>query len=224
MHFSGGARVPYDGRMVGIQGLDPLGVVHASLGLLAVALGLAVVAMRKGTAAHRRAGLLYAIVMVLLNATALMIYELFGGFGPFHVLALVSLATVTAGVVPVWFRPRGWLDLHARFMSWSYAGLVAALFSEIGARLPGVGFTTGVVVPTAAVMLVASFLIHRRIPGLITRIALAALIVNGGTGHAAVVFEQVSPGCDAIQRITTKTGIGRRIPASLRSRKRRTGF
>jgi uncharacterized protein (DUF2141 family)/uncharacterized membrane protein len=172
--------------MVDICGLDPLGAVHASLGLLAVTLGLAVVAMRKGTAAHRRAGLLYAIVMVLLNATALMIYDLFGGFGPFHVLALVSLATVSAGVVPVWLRrPRGWLDLHARFMSWSYAGLVAALFSEIGARVPGVGFTTGVVVPTAAVMLVAALLIHRRIPGLIARIAVAALIVAGGTGRAA---------------------------------------
>jgi uncharacterized protein (DUF2141 family)/uncharacterized membrane protein len=172
--------------MAGIRGLDPIGAVHASLGLLAVTLGLAVVAMRKGTAAHRRAGLLYAIVLVLLNATALMIYDLFGRFGPFHILALVSLATVSAGVVPVWLRrPRGWLDLHARFMSWSYAGLVAAVFSEIGVRVPGVGFTTGVIVPTAAVMLAAALLIHRRLPGLIARIAVAALIAASGTGHAA---------------------------------------
>lgn len=155
--------------MAEIHGLDPVGTVHLFLGLLAVTLGLAVVVVRKGTAAHRRAGLFYAVVMVLLNATALMIYDLFGGFGPFHALALVSLATVTAGVVPVWLRrPRAWLELHARFMSWSYAGLIAAFFSEIGTRVPGVGFTTGVLVPTTVVMLAAALLIHRRIPALIS--------------------------------------------------------
>src|SRR5688572_20218407 len=111
--------------MAEIHGLDPVGTVHLFLGLLAVTLGLAVVVMRKGTVAHRRAGFFYAVVMVLLNATALMIYDLFGRFGPFHTLALVSLATLAAGVVPVWLRrPRAWLELHARFMSWSYAGLL----------------------------------------------------------------------------------------------------
>lgn len=160
--------------MFEIHGLDPLGTIHAALGLVAVTLGLVVVAMRKGTATHRRLGLLYTFAMVLLNATALMIYDLFGRFGPFHVLALVSLGTLTAGVVPVWLRrPRGWLDLHARFMSWSYAGLIAAFFAEIGVRVPGVGFTTGVVVPTAAVMVVGALLIHRRIPALITHLAMA---------------------------------------------------
>jgi uncharacterized protein (DUF2141 family) len=70
-------------------------------------------------------------------------------------------------------------------MSWSYAGLIAAFFSEIGTRVPGVGFTTGVLVPTTAVMLAAALLIHRRIPVLISGMAVAALIVAGGTGHAA---------------------------------------
>lgn len=159
--------------MLEIHGLDPLGTVHAALGLLAMTLGLFVVAMRKGTATHRRLGLFYAVAMVLLNATALMIYDLFGRFGPFHVLALVSLGTITVGVVPVWIRrPRGWLDLHAHLMSWSYAGLIAAFFAEIGVRLHGVGFTTGVVVPTVVVIVVAALLIHRRIPGLIAHIAL----------------------------------------------------
>lgn len=172
--------------MAVIHGLDPIGAVHLLLGLLAVTLGLAVVVMRKGTGAHRRAGLFYAAVMVLLNATALMIYDLFGRFGPFHALALVSLATVTAGVVPVWLRrPRGWLELHARFMSWSYAGLIAAFFAEIGTRVPGAGLTTGVLVPTTVVMLAAALLIHRRIPALIGRMAVAALLVAGGTGRAA---------------------------------------
>ena len=137
MHFNGVARVRTLAAWLKSTDLIQSGTVHLFLGLLAVTLGLAVVVMRKGTAAHRRAGLFYAVVMVLLNATALMIYDLFGRFGPFHVLALVSLATVSAGVVPVWLRrPRAWLELHARFMSWSYAGLIAAFFSEIGTRVP----------------------------------------------------------------------------------------
>jgi uncharacterized membrane protein len=158
--------------MFGVRGLDSFGAIHAGFGIAGLLLGLAVVAMRKGTTWHRRTGLLYAAAMLLLNATALAIYDLFGGFGPFHILALVSLATLAAGVMPVWLRrPREWLDVHARCMSWSYAGLVAAFFAEIGVRLPGVGFVAGVVVPTVSVTLVAAVFIHVRVPRIITRFA-----------------------------------------------------
>jgi len=110
--------------------------------------------------------------MVLLNLTALSIYDLFGGFGAFHVLALVSLGSVAGGVVPVWLRrPRTrWLEVHARFMSWSYAGLLAAFSAEIGARLPGVGFMTGVIVPAAGVTVIAALLIHVGVPRTIGRL------------------------------------------------------
>jgi hypothetical protein len=118
---------------------------------------------------HRRVGVLYGVSMLLLNLTALSIYDLFGRFGVFHWLALVSLATVIAGVLHVWLRrPAGsWLELHARAMSWSYAGLLAAFFAEIGARLPGVGFSTGVIVPAVAVTAVAAILIHTRVPRIV---------------------------------------------------------
>ena|SRR5688572_8535464 len=153
--------------MFGIRGLDLFGAIHAGVGLASLLLGLAVVMVLKGTARHRRLGGFYAAAMLLLNGTALAIYDLFGGFGVFHVLAIISLATLAAGVVPVWLRPPQWLDIHARCMSWSYAGLVAAFFAEIGARLPGVGLVIGVVVPTLAVTLVAAALIHIRVPRLI---------------------------------------------------------
>jgi uncharacterized protein (DUF2141 family)/uncharacterized membrane protein len=170
--------------MFGIRGLDSFGAIHAGFGLASLLLGLAVVVMQKGTPWHRRVGLLYAAAMLLLNGTALAIYDLFGGFGPFHVLALVSLATLAAGVVPVWLRrPREWLDIHARCMSWSYAGLVAAFFAEIGARLPSVGLVTGVLVPTMAVMLAAAVFIHVRVPRVVARLAL--LLCVGLPAHAA---------------------------------------
>jgi uncharacterized protein (DUF2141 family)/uncharacterized membrane protein len=172
--------------MLGIPGLDWFGAMHAAFGLAALALGLGVVLLPKGTALHRRIGLLYAATMLVLNATALAIYDLFGGFGVFHWLALVSLGTLAAGVLPVWLRrPRDWLELHARFMSWSYAGLVAAFFAEIGARLPGVGFTMAVLVPTIGVMLAAAVLIHVRVPRVIARIALLLLLMLGGAALAA---------------------------------------
>ena len=162
--------------MLGIRGLDPFGAFHAGLGLVAIVLGMFVLFLQKGTPRHRWIGLAYLVSMVALNATALAIYDLFGRWGPFHNLALVSLLTVAAGVVPVWVRrPRGrWMGLHARCMAWSLAGVLAALFSEIGARIPGVGLAAGVIWPTAAVMVVAAVLIHTQVPRIVARLALPA--------------------------------------------------
>ena len=90
--------------MFGIRGLDPFGLVHALLGVAALILGLAVLLRRKGTRGHRRLGQAYVLTMALLNVTALMIYDLYGRFGPFHVASLISLATVGGGFVPVYLR------------------------------------------------------------------------------------------------------------------------
>jgi hypothetical protein len=105
--------------------------------------------------------------MVLLNVTALMIYDLTGRFGPFHVAAIISLATVAAGYLPAFRRrPRGaWVPLHATLMAWSYVGLVAAFASEILTRLPGFGFWPAVFAATAAVLIGGAILIHTRLPG-----------------------------------------------------------
>ena len=156
--------------MFGIPGLDPFGLVHGLFGLASVLLGFAVVMMPKGTRAHRRIGMAYVIAMFALNGTALFIYDLWGRFGPFHWLAVLSLATLTGGLIPAWLRrPQGWLDIHSRMMAWSYAGVVAAFAAEIGARIPGVRFADGVVWPTIVVMVVSGVLIHGRIPRLIAR-------------------------------------------------------
>lgn len=148
--------------------MDPFGLVHGIFGLASVALGTAVVFRPKGGRGHRRLGVAYVACMVALNVTALLIYDLFGGFGPFHWMAVLSLATTLAGFVPAWLqRPAQWMEIHARFMSWSYAGVVAALAAEIGARVPGVPFVHGVVWPTMMVIGIAAVLIHRRVPQLI---------------------------------------------------------
>lgn len=167
--------------MFGIRGLDPFGLFHAGLGLASVAFGLAVVLGRKGSRAHRRAGHAYTIAMLLLNVTAFFIYDLWGRFGPFHWLAVVSLLTLAGGMIPAWLRrPAGWLDIHARMMAWSYAGVVAACAAEIGARIPGVRFVDGVVWPTIGVTIVAGILIHGRVPTLIDRLRAPRAAASAG--------------------------------------------
>ena len=159
--------------MFGIPGLDTFGLVHALIGVAALLLGLVVVLQRKGTRAHRRIGQAYVVSMVLLNATALMIYDLYGRFGPFHVAAAISLATVGAGFVPVYRRrpQTTWMSLHAMFMGWSYVGLVAAFISEIATHMPGVRFGTGVAVATFLAVAGGAIVIHTRVPKIVLTLA-----------------------------------------------------
>jgi hypothetical protein len=104
--------------------------------------------------------------MPLLNSTGLMIYDLSGRFGPFHVAALVSLGTIVAGVVLAFLRrpPGHWVEMHGTFMAWSYVGLLAALISEIATRVPGVSFGVGATAATVIVVAGGALLIHTRVP------------------------------------------------------------
>jgi uncharacterized membrane protein len=155
--------------MLGIPGLDGMGLVHTLFGFAALALGALVLMSRKGTLVHRRLGQTYAFAMIALNVTALMIYDLYGRFGPFHIAAVVSLATVIGGLIPVVFRrPREtWMRHHAALMCWSYVGLFAAFVSEIATHVPGVRFGWGVVAATIAVVMVGAVLINGRVPSIV---------------------------------------------------------
>jgi uncharacterized membrane protein len=155
--------------MLGIPGLDGVGLVHTLFGFAALLLGFLVLVSRKGTLVHRRLGQTYAAAMIALNVTALLIYDLYGRFGPFHIAAVVSLATVLGGLIPVVFRrPREtWMRHHAALMSWSYVGLSAAFVSEIATHVPGVRFGWGVVAATAAVVIVGAVLINGRVPSIV---------------------------------------------------------
>src|SRR5947199_8391366 len=76
--------------------------------------------------------------MLVLNVTAFGIYHLTGRFNIFHIFAIVSLATLSAGVIPVLLRKQlgNWLALHYKYMAWSYAGLLAATSNELFAHVP----------------------------------------------------------------------------------------
>lgn len=145
-----------------------VGYIHIAFGVIAIAVGLVIFRINKGTQLHRVLGYLYVVAMLGLNGTALLIYRVFGTFGPFHVLAIISLATLVAGWLPAYFKrpPDKWLRRHYEYICWSYIGLLAATAAEIAVRLPfargsGVAFATATFVASFIVVFIGAFLLYR---------------------------------------------------------------
>jgi uncharacterized membrane protein len=153
--------------------VDLLGTTHLWAALLAMLAGAVVLMSRKGTQWHRRWGWLYVAAMATVIATALLIYDLFGTFGPFHVAALISVVTVTMGLLPALRRrPKGrWVSLHASWMSGSYVGLIAAATSEIATRYLDWSFGATVIAASTVVTVVGVVSILALVPGAIRRMA-----------------------------------------------------
>ena len=154
-------------------GTDWLGLAHTALGFLSLGVAALVLWLPKGTRAHKRAGLAYAACMLGLNASAFGITDLFGGFGPFHVMAVISLATLLLGVASAWRRRPGWVRRHAYFMCWSVVGLVAAAGAEAATRIPGLdaGLPFGITAALCSALIIAvgGTLTHRRLPTVLQR-------------------------------------------------------
>ena len=146
-----------------------LGTVHLALAIASLIIGAVMLSQHKGGLRHRVLGYLYSAALLLVNLSALMVYVDSSGFGPFHVLALISLATLAGGFIPaVLRRPNdSWLDIHAYFMSWSYVGLVAAGVAQITTNVAGAG-TIQVVIPVILIVLVGVLLIHGRVPHILS--------------------------------------------------------
>lgn len=144
--------------------MNTLGLLHTGAAVLALVTGAAVLLQRKGTRVHRRIGWAYVASMVTMNVTALLIYRLFGTFGPFHVAAILSLATLVAGIVTVVRRrpAHGWVERHYWWMAYSYLGLVAAGVAETTTRSGLVGFWWAVLAATVFTFAIGATMIRRR--------------------------------------------------------------
>ncbi len=110
-----------------------IGLIHTIFALIAMITGLVVVYNIKGTLFHKRIGYVYVASMLLLNVSSFFVVN-FGGFSLFHFFAILSLATVLAGIIPAIRRPKKWFGYHFYFMSWSVVGLYCAFWAEIGTR------------------------------------------------------------------------------------------
>lgn len=143
-----------------------LGIVHIVLAIAAIAIGAAMFLRKKGGRLHRGLGYAYTVALLLVNLSALSVYEDSGGPGPFHVLALISLATLSAGFFPALLRlpGNGWIHRHAYFMSWSYVGLVAAGVGQMTLKASDLPAIVAVGLPSVVVVLLGGFLTHRLVP------------------------------------------------------------
>jgi uncharacterized membrane protein len=134
-----------------------LGSLHVAAAMLALVVAVIVLVRIKGTTAHVRLGRVYVVALVLVDVFALLTYR--QGVGPFHLLAVISLATLTAGLV--WSpRRRGSKQAHGIWMIWSVAGLVGAgLAQGATAALPEAS-PWPTVTTTAGVCLLAGLATH----------------------------------------------------------------
>ena len=113
--------------------------IHTLFSVLALLAGAYVFFNTKGTSRHVLAGRVYGISMLALLFTSFFIFDLFGGFGVFHALTIVSLLTLGLGMYfPLFARHNpGWLVQHYMWMSYSYVGLVMAAGSHLFGVVPG---------------------------------------------------------------------------------------
>jgi uncharacterized membrane protein len=145
----------------------PIGLAHLITALSAILIGALVVLSKKGTRKHRWLGRGYVGMLVAVNISAFLIYELFDGFGLFHWMALFSLLSVLAGYIPARSRQPGWKIQHAYFMSGSYVGLVAALAAETLTRYISLPFFAAVATVSISVIVLGVLLMFRFIPRLL---------------------------------------------------------
>ena len=114
------------------------GLVHLVAACVALISGALVLFLPKATRLHIRIGYVYFAAMLVMLVTSFSLYHLFGSFGMFHWLAVVSSVTLLAGMIPVWFRRSipNWAAWHFSFMYWSVVGLYCAFAAETFVRLP----------------------------------------------------------------------------------------
>jgi len=138
------------------------GLIHTILALAAMVLGTVVLLRPKATKSHKVMGYVYCLFMLMVNGSALMIYN-FGRPNLFHFFAIVSLSTLSFGLWQAYTkRGKHWLERHYYFMSWSVIGLYCAFWAETGTRtLQMEHFWWTVMLISTATAVVGAYLIER---------------------------------------------------------------
>jgi uncharacterized membrane protein len=120
---------------------DNIGLIHLISGVVALISGGLVIVLKKGTLIHKRIGYIYVISMAILIISSFGIYRLFGKFGLFHYLSIISSFSLIAGMIPMFKKTRTPKDYETHFkrMYWSVVGLFAAFAAESFVRVPKFG-------------------------------------------------------------------------------------
>ncbi len=138
------------------------GLIHLFSAIIAMGSGAYVLVTVKANQRHRQIGYVYVASMLTLNATAFLIYDLFGHFGPFHIAPIFSTVCVAGGMIPLLLRMKGWIYYHYFFMNWSTIGLYAAFWAETLTRMGnGKNFWPLVMIATLITVSVGAYLVNR---------------------------------------------------------------
>ena len=116
-----------------------IGAVHVAASFIGLALGLSILFMQQGTKLHIRLGYVFVAILVIVNISALFIFDFrgeFGKFGPFHAFIPLSLYSLYLGLGPILNRKNNpdWLYKHLRGMTGAALGLWAAGVVEFFVR------------------------------------------------------------------------------------------
>ena len=139
-------------------------LAHVSGAVQTILIGIWLFAVPKGTVRHRFLGGVYAGLVVLLDLAALSLHRQ-AAFGPFHILAVLSLATILGAIGLMLFtkKPPVIIATHGFMMSWSYAGLIAAGMGQLTVqlRVNGSGWVWTVIVAT---LVISGIVIQKQVP------------------------------------------------------------
>ncbi len=113
-----------------MSGYEWLITVHAFVALVALPLGAyQLLRKRRGDALHRRVGRTWVLALGFVATSSFAIRDLRPGqFSLLHILSVVTLITVTLGVV---HARRGNIDRHRGMMRGSWLGLVGAFIGAV---------------------------------------------------------------------------------------------
>ena len=117
-------------------GLTTLGAIHTAIGLVAIGLGFWALA-RDREILWNRLGQAYLFLTFITAATGLPIFR-HGGFGPPHVLALMTFVALGFGILPATTTVFGGWSRVVRIVSFTSTFLFHAIpgFTESLIRLP----------------------------------------------------------------------------------------
>lgn len=107
--------------------------IHLATVLPAVPLGAWVLWSRKGTPAHKAAGRIWALMMVITAIDSFWIRGMTGSIGPIHIFSVITLVSIPRGI---WLARKGDIEGHIACMRGVYIGLIiAGAFALMPGRL-----------------------------------------------------------------------------------------
>lgn len=113
--------------------------IHAGAAVAALVLGIAQLWLPKGRGLHRRMGWLWAALMVVVAATSFWISKEHFRFGPFSPIHLLSILTLIALPLGIFYARRHNVKGHRITMIFLFTGalIVAGLFTLLPYRILG---------------------------------------------------------------------------------------